>query len=137
MGSAEGEGARPAPEPNEDSRAFWEAVGRHQLLIQKCSSCGTLRLYPTHLCADCLAGSSESVVCSGKGTIYSFTVIHRAPLPAFADSVPYTVALIDLDEGPRMLSEVKGPPAAMRVGARVEAVFEDAGAGVTLPKFSL
>jgi uncharacterized OB-fold protein len=74
---------------------------------------------------------------SGKGTIYSYTVVHRAP-SSFADSVPYVVALIDLTEGVRMMTNVVGvPPSDVRIGAAVEVIFDDVTPEITLPKFRL
>jgi uncharacterized OB-fold protein len=75
---------------------------------------------------------------SGRGVVYSFTVVHRAPTPFFRDKVPYVVALIDLQEGVRMMSNIVGcDPAEVKIGDHVEVIFEDINEEITLPKFKL
>lgn len=124
----------PVPEPNEDSRAFWQAAREHRLLAQRCEECGSARAYPQAACPVCLSERAASFECSGRGRIHTFTTIARPPLPAFAALAPYTLALIELEEGIRLLSEVKG--SAPSIGAPVRLVFEDRGE-TSLPKFEL
>jgi uncharacterized OB-fold protein len=128
---------RPWPEANEDSREFWEGIKAHRIMAQKCSQCGALRFYPKHLCPHCLSDQFEWSLCSGRGQIYSYTNIYRAPLKAFADQVPYTIGLIDLEEGIRIMGRVKGNPDSMAIGKEVRAIFEDISAGISLPMFEL
>jgi uncharacterized protein len=129
--------ARPLPVVNDVSRPFWEACRRGVLVVQACRRCGHRQLYPRSLCHRCHARELEFVEAEGTGAIVSFTVVHRAASPAFADDVPYVLALVELDEGPRMLSTVSGPGTdTIDVGTRVRVWFDDAGGEVSLPRFA-
>jgi uncharacterized OB-fold protein len=127
---------RPLPIPDQDTRPYWEAARRHELLIQRCRACGQHYFYPRPYCPQCLSPETEWVRASGRGTVYSFTVNHRAAHPAFADRLPYVVALIDLAEGPRMMSTiVECDPADVHIGMAVEVTFEDVTDEISLPVF--
>jgi uncharacterized OB-fold protein len=127
---------KPLPRSDEESKGFWEACQRHELYVQRCGACGQLRYYPRALCPSCLSDRTEWVRCSGKGTVYTFTATHQNQAPGFRDELPYVMAYVELDEGVRMLTNIVGCPAdAVRIGMRVEVVFEDVTADITLPKF--
>ncbi len=127
---------RPLPQPDAESREFWEGVKARQIKLQRCRACRQFRFYPRALCPHCLSGDYEWATASGKGTIYSFTVCHRPAGEAFAAEVPYVVALVQLEEGVRLMSNLIGcPPEQARVGMPVEVVFEDASPDITLYKF--
>jgi hypothetical protein len=124
------------PAPNPLTAGFWDAAARRQLVVQRCS-CGRYRHYPQLLCPECHSGDWSWAPVSGRGTVYSYTVTHRAFHPAWADRVPFAVATIDLDEGVRMVSDL--PPEdteEVRIGMPVE-VFFDRQESVTLPRFRL
>ena len=126
----------PLPVPDKDSAEFWDAARRHQLVIQQCLECQKFRFYPRSVCPHCLSDRFAWRAASGRGAVYSFTVIHRAPSAAFRDRVPYVLALIELEEGVRMMSNVVDcEPGALKIGMPVEVVFEEVTADVTLPKF--
>jgi hypothetical protein len=126
----------PLPKPDKDSEVYWEAARRHELVIQQCGACGKYRFYPRILCPHCLSEQFEWRQASGRGVVYSFTVIHRPPFPAFRDRVPYVLALIDLEEGVRMMSNIiECEPTDVRIGMPVEVAFDDVTEEVTLPKF--
>jgi uncharacterized OB-fold protein len=128
---------RPLPVPDGDTKPYWDAAKEHRLVIQRCQDCQQAIFYPRSICPHCMSDRLAWIEASGKGTIYSYTVVHRAPL-AFADSAPYVVALIDLAEGVRMMTNVVGaPPADVGIGAAVEVVFDDVTPEITLPKFRL
>jgi uncharacterized protein len=130
------ETAYPAPLPNADSKVFWEAAAREELVFRRCCDCGKPHYPPRHLCPSCWSDKLEWTPSAGKGVIYSFTVMHRAPMPAFAGRVPYVVALIDLDEGPRMMANILGDDAlATKVGDRVAACYEARAEGSKVPQF--
>jgi uncharacterized OB-fold protein len=119
---------RPAPIPNADTKPFWEACNREELIYQYCGSCGQAQFYPRTLCAHCRALALGWRTSKGLGTIYTYTVNFRAPSSSFASEVPYVIALVDLDEGFRMMLNVKGcPPEAVRIGMRIKVVFESRG----------
>ena len=127
---------KPIPEPDRVTTPFWEAAKQGRLLIQRCPNCGAYQFYPQASCRRCLSDGLEWVDAKGKGTIYSYTVIHRAPSRSFEPDVPYTVALVDLDEGCRMMSNiVEVSPEAVRVGMSVEVVFDAITPEISLPRF--
>lgn len=130
---------RPAPEPTALTRGFWEAARRHELVVQKCSACGLYRHYPRVLCPDCHSAEWQWTPVSGRGTIFTLTVTHRAFHPAWADRVPYVCATIELDEGVRMVSDLPAEDTTRaEIGMRVEVFFdEQPDDGATLPRFRL
>lgn len=126
----------PQPIANADSLAYWNAARERRLVIRKCKSCGALHFMPRHLCPTCWSDQLEWVDAKGTGTVHSFSIIRRASSPAFASKVPYVTALIDLDEGPRMVSNILGDDALdVRIGDPVKVTFEDRGDGAMLPQF--
>lgn len=127
---------KPLPRPTPASLPFWEAAKRHELHIQRCGSCGAHLFYPRELCSECLATDLHWVHVSGKGTVYSFTIAQQPTHPAFAEDVPYVIAIVELDEGPRLTTNIVGcKPEDVRVGMKVVASFEDVTPDRTLVKF--
>jgi uncharacterized OB-fold protein len=119
-----------------EAKPFWENLKGHQLTAQRCKACSAYFNFPPQaLCAKCLSSDNEWVPVSGKGTIYSFVTYHRAWHPSYQDKVPYNVSLVDLEEGPRLVSNVvEIPPEDVKVGMSVEVIYED-HEEYTLPKF--
>ena len=119
---------RPLPNLKEhDTREFWQATKDGKLTYQKCVDCGTVVFYPRHHCTACLGSNLSWHTASGRGTVYSFSVVRKAEHPFFRGQVPYAVAWIDLDEGPRLLSNVIGvddPANDITVGQRVMVEWE-------------
>ena len=131
------ENSLPLPFPNGDSQPYWDAARERRLLIRQCKACSLLHFMPRHLCPTCWSDQLEWVDASGTGTVHSFTVIRRAPAAAFAPRVPYVLAMIELDEGPRMIANVLGEDALeTRIGDRVKVCFEDRGGGALMPQFN-
>jgi uncharacterized protein len=127
---------KPLPYIHEETRPYWDAAKRHELKIQKCRTCGGYYFYPRDFCPSCFSFDVEWMKVSGRGTIYSFTICHR-PAKGFEEDVPYNLVLVELEEGPRMMSTVVGcPNDALRVGMAVEVVFDDVTEEVTLPRFT-
>ncbi len=117
---------KPVPRANADTRPFWEGCNEGRLLYQRCGSCGTAQFYPRALCARCGASKLDWAEAEPRGTVHSFTVVHRAPSAAFKEDVPYVLALVDLADGFRMMLNVVGcAPEAVRIGLAVRIVFED------------
>lgn len=128
--------AKPLPEVTPEMAPFWEAARRHHLVMQRCRGCGTLRFPARDICSRCLSRDADWAQVSGRGTIFSFAVMHQVYHPGFAAEVPYAVVVVELEEGGRMLSNVVGCPVGeIAVGMPVEVVFEDVTPDVTLPKF--
>jgi uncharacterized protein len=127
---------RPVPLPDPETKVFWDSARAERLSIQRCADCGVHQFYPRLVCHACLSDRLDWVPASGHGTIYSFTVVERAP-GAFRDLVPYAVALVDLDEGVRMMTRVRTErPHDLRIGQRVEVCFEDLTEDIALPLFA-
>lgn len=127
---------KPLPTPTSESLPYWEGCRNNQLLIQCCPDCGKFRFYPRAFCPECHSEKSEWVPVSGRGTVFAFTIGHRAPSAAFAPDAPYTVAIIELDEGVRMMSNLVGcPPESVTIGLPVQVFFEVASPEISLPKF--
>lgn len=129
---------RPLPTIADDNRPFWDGARAGELRMQKCCDCGHVRYPINDLCPQCLSGEFEWQRLSGRGTVYSTIVFHQVYHQAFAGDVPYNVSLVQLDEGPRMFSNVVGvAPSDVKVGDVVEAVFEPLNESVTLPRFRI
>lgn len=130
---------RPLPAMTPEAEPYWAACGEHRFVIQHCDRCDRYQFPPRLVCQDCW--ESDQLVwhdASGHGTVYSYTAVHRPPTPAFQDRVPYVVALIELDEGPRMMANIVGcEPADVAIDARVAVGFEDLRDGVALPVFTI
>jgi len=125
----------PLPAITDDTRPFWDGCQRRELRVQRCTGCGTLRHPPAPACWRCRGFAHEWIALSGRGTVFSHAVVHRAFLPELASHVPYTVVVVALDDAPaiRLVSNlVEGEP---RIGLPVEVVFEDVSADVTVPRF--
>lgn len=126
----------PKPEPNPDSLPYWTAAREHRLLIRQCRACGGKHFMPRHLCPQCWSSDLEWIESRGVGAVQSFSVVHRAPTQAFAAHAPYVVALVDLEEGPRMFANIVGADAdQVAIGERVRVTFEDRGDGAIVPQF--
>ncbi|WP_324275550.1 Zn-ribbon domain-containing OB-fold protein [Blastococcus brunescens] len=129
--------SKPLPDIDDETRPFWDGALREELRMQKCSRCGHIRYPISRICPDCLEPGHEWVPLSGRGEVYSSIVFHQVYDKAFADDVPYNVSLVQLDEGPRMFSNVVGvPPSEVTVGARVRVVFDRVTEEVAIPRFT-
>jgi uncharacterized OB-fold protein len=128
---------RTLPRIDADNRPYWAAAAEGRLVIQHCSSCGKPRFYPRLLCPYCHSDEHEWRRSRGGGTVYSYSVVHRAPTPSFAGAVPYVVALIDLDEGVRIFANVLDEPAKVSIGSRVTVRFRAETDEIGIPEFVL
>jgi len=128
----------PAPVVLPEVKAFWDGTAEGKLLLAKCNECEQLIWYPRPFCPVCASTSVSWVPASGRGTVYSFTVNRRgvADLPAYRDAGVYVLAYVELDEGPRIMTNiVECDPDSVRVGQKVEVVFHDTGQGTALWRF--
>jgi len=127
---------KPLPESTEDSAPYWEGACNSELRMQKCLTCEHIRFPPSAFCPRCLSAETEWKRLSGKGTVYSWIIVHKSQHPAFNEDAPYNVAVIELEEGPRLHSHVvECPNEQIKIGMPVEVVFEKINDKVTLPKF--
>jgi hypothetical protein len=130
--------SRPLPQPTTRTAPFWEAAKRHELVIQRCSQCRAYRHYPQPMCPQCRSLEHEWARASGRGTIYSYTIAHRAFHPWWKDRVPYPIVTVELDEGVRMVCDLPGVAASeVAIGRRVEVCFEDVDERIALPRWRL
>ena len=127
---------RPIPVPNEWTKPFWDATAEGRLLLKRCDACQSFIWYPRGICPACGSLKTSWVEASGKGTIYSFTINRRAD-GAYKGALPYVLAYVELEEGPRVLTNiVGGDPESLEIGQAVKVVFEDTGAGYALPRYT-
>jgi len=127
---------KPLPHVTALARPFWQGTREHELRLQRCRACGSFQFPPQVLCRSCLTEEQDWTATSGKATVYSFVVQHRPATPAFVDDVSYVVAVVELDEGPLMLTNIVGcTPDEVKVGMPVEVTFVDATDEITLYPF--
>jgi uncharacterized OB-fold protein len=123
----------PRPVPDADSVPFWEGLAQGELRLQRCDGCGRAVFYPRVVCPYCFAADLTWFAASGVGTIYSYTVAHRA-FGEYAEQAPFTVALVDLDEGVRMMTRIVGE-GRPEIGGQVRLTITDVDGDLTLPYF--
>ena len=138
--SAGGAGSAPlrqVPSPTPESQPFWDACARHELQLQRCERCGRFWFPPSNHCQHCWSDRFSWQPVSGRAEVHSFTVYRRAYAPELAEQLPYVVAVVALEEGPRLITNIVGcPPEAVRVGLPVEVTFVDIAEGVALHAFT-
>jgi uncharacterized OB-fold protein len=119
-----------APQPNPETQAFWDAAAEGRLLLKKCRACGEVHWYPRAVCPFCFSADTEWADASGKGAIYSYSVMRRAP-------VPYAIAYVTLDEGVTMMTNIVDCDLdAIRIGQPVRVVFRPSEGGPPVPMFT-
>jgi uncharacterized OB-fold protein len=130
--------SKPVPRPlnPEWTKPFWEAAKRHELVMPRCKTCDQLFFYPRSECPRCLSDHVEWMKVSGRGHLHTYTVVYQPANAAFHDDTPYIYAVVQLNEGPRMVSNVvQCEIEAVRVDMPLEAVFDDVTPEWTLVKF--
>ena len=128
--------AKPLPVISEYNRPFWEYASKHELRLQRCLECHKPWFPFGPVCPNCFSERFEWVPMSGRGKVASWVVFHKVYHPGFAKDVPYNVTLVELEEGPRLISSIVGiPNDKIRMGMPLSVVFEDVADGVSLPKF--
>ena len=127
----------PLPEPTPETLHFWEGTRAGELRLQRCDACRHVYFPPRPFCPSC-AGRSVSVIpASGRGTLYSYVISHRAP-PDSGFEPPFSIAVVELEEGPRMMTnivETPQTPEALQLDMSVEVVFDRVSDEITLPRF--
>ncbi len=120
----------PAPPVNPETQPFWDAAAEGRLLVKRCRSCGQVHYYPRAICPFCFADATEWLPASGRGTIYSYSVMRRVP-------VPYAIAYVTLEEGVTMLTNIEGCDLdTIRIGQAVKVVFRPTEGGPPVPMFT-
>lgn len=126
---------KPVPMPTTDTVEFWRGCNHVQLIYQRCAACGHVQFYPRPFCIECQSDDVTSHVSSGRGTIHSFTVVHRAANRSFDGDVPFVLALVDLDEGFRIMTNIVGEGRlSAAIDQRIRIVFEARTADQKIPQ---
>ena len=136
LGCTDEDFIKPLPKPSKWSQPFWDGTKEHKLLLKKCKSCGHVDHPPYLYCTNCMDEEYEWVEASGRATLYSFAInTYAVPFP-FMEDLPYVLALVDLEEGPRMISNIVNcDHGKLKKGMPLEVVFEEASEQITLPKW--
>jgi uncharacterized OB-fold protein len=128
---------RPLPEATPETREFWEGAKRHELRIQRCRSCGRAYFFPRPFCPHCASREVEWFTASGRARLHTYVINHRAAM-GFKDAVPYVIAIVELEEGPRMMSNIIGvdpTPESLPIDLPLEVAWEQQDNDITLPLF--
>jgi len=127
---------KPLPTISGETKPYWDNCRRGRLLIQKCDSCGEYQFYPRGICANCWSNDIQWITSSGKGTVWASTVTYQNGTPGFAEDVPYVLALVELEEGVRMFTNiVECDPRSVTIGMPVEVTFIQATNQISVPYF--
>jgi hypothetical protein len=122
------------PVPDADTKPYWDGIADGELRLQRCEGCGAAVFYPRAVCPHCFGGPLRWFTATGTGRVHSYTVVHRA-FGEFAGQTPFTVALVDLDEGVRMMTRIVGASrGSVEIGMRVQLTVEQIG-DADLPRF--
>jgi uncharacterized protein len=126
------------PRPTPESRQYWDACRNGELMLQRCDRCASYQFFPRMMCCRCNSDSVTWTRVSGRGRVRSYTVVRRPVSKAYAAETPYIVALVELEEGPTLMSNVTGcDPNAVTVGMAVEVTFEKWTDEISIPKFRI
>jgi uncharacterized OB-fold protein len=123
---------RPLPSSAPDSQEYWDGLNRGELRIQYCEACDRHQFYPRFICTQC-AGAVQWITAAGRGFVYSYTTVYQNRMPPFDALVPYVIALVQLDEGPRMLTNITDCPVGdVKIGMPVEFYTSDIQPGTSI-----
>ncbi len=124
------------PRPRPETAAWWQSCREHKLNIQRCSGCGAFQFYPRIVCSSCMSGKVEWVQSAGRGKVVTFTICRLPVAEAYTADLPYVVALIRLEEGPTMMSNIgECEPESVAIGMPVEVTFQKWSDDITIPQF--
>ena len=130
---------KPLPRPQGESLHYWDGARDHELWLRRCNGCGDAYFYPRDISPCCFSRDTEWILSSGRASLFTFTIVHRSPHPAFQADAPFVVALVKLEEGPLMATNIvdlPDPPGPedLQIGMALQVVFDDVTDEVTLPK---
>jgi uncharacterized protein len=128
----------PLPTPQPETDFYWEKAKAHELWLMHCEDCDATYFYPRPICPRCFSRKTHWIQSSGRGTLYAFSIVYRPPTPGFQERVPYVAAMVELEGGARLPTNLVGvepEPASIHIGMLVELVFEEASDTIALPKF--
>jgi uncharacterized OB-fold protein len=124
------------PEPDDFTRPYWDAAAEGRLLVRRCRACGAAHHYPREFCPTCWSEDVDWERASGRATLYTWSVVHRNDLPPFGSRAPYTAAVVDLAEGPRMMTEIVDcEESALTIGMELRVAFRQEEGCEAVPVF--
>ncbi len=124
------------PEIDWESRAYWEGAGRGELVLQRCRTCQVVQHRPRGFCVSCLSDEIEHFVASGRGEVYTYSIVRQNQMPRFRDALPYVVAYVQLEEGPQLLTNIVDcDPDTVSIGMSVLVDFVSTENGLGVPRF--
>ncbi len=130
---------KPIPRPQGESDVYWQKAREHELWLRRCDECGHAYFYPRDISPCCFSKNTSWMKASGKASLYTYAIVHRSPHPGYADDVPFVTAIVELEEGPHMPTNIVGiddpAPEMLSIGMPLEVTFENITDTVTLPKF--
>ena len=129
---------KPVPVPQGESDYYWEKAKQHELWLRQCNACGKAYFYPRDISPCCFSRDTRWVQASGKATLYTYGIVERPPHRGFAEDAPYVTAIVELEEGPRMPTNIvmaEPTPEKLQIGMALKVVFEDISETIALPKF--
>ncbi len=132
--------AKPLPQPDPVTQPYWDSLRAHAMKIQRCNDTGKFFFYPRGLSPYTLSSNISWEPVSGRGTIHAFTIVYQQRTPGFAEEVPFVVAMVELEEGVRLMTnivDVEPHPEQVRIGMPVQIVYDDVTEEITLPRFRL
>jgi uncharacterized OB-fold protein len=125
------------PVPDDETQPFWDAARKGKLLIKRCADCGRAHFYPRPFCPFCWSAAVSWEAASGQAALYTWSVVHHNDLPPFSERIPYVAAVVDLAEGPRMMTNVVDcDPDRLEVGMRLHVAYRELADDVTVPVFA-
>ena len=129
---------KPIPQPQQEWDFYWQKAKEHELWVRRCNACGKAYFYPRDISPCCFSRDTQWIKCSGRATLYTYSIVHRPPHPGFVDDVPFVAAIVELEEGARMPTNIvmdDPTPEKLPIGLPLEVVFEDITEEISLPKF--
>jgi uncharacterized OB-fold protein len=124
------------PTPDQETEPFWDGCKEGRFLLKHCNACGEDHFYPRPFCPKCWSTDVEWKTARGTGTLYTYSVVRQNDLPPFPERVPYVAAIVELDEGPRVMTNIEDDDIdAIEIGMRVHVAFRDISDDVTIPVF--
>ena len=130
---------KPIPVPQGESDVYWQKAKEHELWLRSCNECGGAYFYPRDISPCCFSKDTTWVRASGKATLFTYAIVERAPHPGFVPDVPFVTAIVELEEGPKMATNIvmdEPTPEKLQIGMALEVVFEDINDSLALPKFA-
>ena len=127
---------KPLPTNAGETKVFWDGCKKGELIIQQCNSCNEYQFYPRGICSNCWTTDIKWVHSTGRGKVWTYTITYQNRTPGFAEDVPYVLALVELDEGVKMFTNIiECDPKEVKIGMDVEVTFVRANNFITIPYF--